>query len=417
MTFEPTIDSSYLEMDPCDVYQRDAWSGCVALGGVCISVVFSALCISCGIYIMLHRHAINEVALPPSWRNASFQAVSAVFSGVIVILPTNSSTKTEMLSLVMNLVVTMCTESTGFVHSVALKSALADESRLYCNTNLRLLTAARDNPWTNPNGTLLNAIMAISLIMSYVSSTLVFIPVQSVVVEDSLQQWWYTCTFALPVLSLGIALLLQCIIATAGICQTRVLTWSSSSLDTTAALLHDGQLTYHSGRCMHNVIDSISYTGPRPPAERQPSAWESHSSVKKIIIVLWCLVLGCAVWGGIVGIFWVKFITSAKGPGLYSWSIFPNDRTNTVEWITDVDPDRGFPAAAWAIIFFLFIAIQGGMTVGLHCSELIANVVRDEMVWRRATSETGTMPANNPLMTVLGSWPNVSLLVAKPVLR
>jgi hypothetical protein len=81
--------------------------------------------------------------------------------------------------------------------------------------------------WTNPNSTLLNMIMAISLIMSYVFSTLIFIPVQSVVVDDSLQQWWYTFTFALPVLSLGIALLLQCIIATARICQMRVLMWSS----------------------------------------------------------------------------------------------------------------------------------------------------------------------------------------------
>jgi hypothetical protein len=412
-----TIASSYLDMDSFDMYQRDAWSGLVALGGVCVSVVFSVICISFGIYFALRKHTIYEVALPPSWRNASFDAIPAVFSGVTVVLPTTDSTKTEILSLALNLVVTGCTESTGFVHSVALKSALAHEARLHCNTNLRLLTAARGNAWTNSNGTLSNAFMAILLIMSYVSSTLVFVPVQSVVTEDSLQQWWYTCTFALPLLTLGIALMLQVIIAMAGISQIRVLTWSSSPLDTTAALLHHGQLTRNPGRCMHNVVDSTSYIGPRPPSERQPSAWESHPSVKKVIIVLWCLVLGCGVWGGIVGIVWVEVITSALGPGLDSWSIFPNDRTNTVEWITDVDPVRGFPAAGWFIIFVLFIVIQGGITVGLHCSEVIANVVRDEMMWRRATSKIGTKPTKNPLLTILGSWPNVSLLIAKPVLR
>ncbi|KAG2351593.1 hypothetical protein BDR07DRAFT_1616840 [Suillus spraguei] len=37
-----------------------------------------------------------------------------------------------------------------FVHGIALRSALASESRLHFNTNLRLLSAARG--WYNPNG-------------------------------------------------------------------------------------------------------------------------------------------------------------------------------------------------------------------------------------------------------------------------
>ena len=315
----------------------------------------------------------------------------------------------------MNLAVTACTEAIGFVHSVTLRSALATESRLYSNTNLRLLTAARRNPWTNPNGTLFNGIMAVLLVMSYVSSTLVFIPFQSEVVEDSQHDWRFTCIFAPPVLILGIVIMLQAIIAMAGLYHMRVLTWSSSPLDTAAALLHDGKITRCPGRCMHNVVDSTLYLGPRPPSERQPSAWESHPRIKKIIIMLWCLVLGSAAWYCIVEIVWVK-VYRDLGPVVKSWSIFPNDKTQAIGWVDEVDPNHG-PAASWLFIFGIYIVIQGAVTLGLHCSEVIANVMRDEMIWHRATSEAGTKPITNPILAVFMSWPSVGLLIAKPVLR
>jgi hypothetical protein len=414
---ESTTPSTFLDMDPFDVYQRDAWSGLVALGGVCASMVFSIICISCGIYVAFHNGTIDDVALPPSWRHTSFHPSPTVYTGVIATLHTGSSVKTEFLSFSMNLAVTACTEAIGFMHSITLKSALSAESRLHSNTNLRLLTAARENPWTNPNGTLFNAIMAVLLIVSYVSSTLVFIPFQSDVVEDSLHDWWFTCIFAPPVLILGIVIMLQAIIAMAGLYHTRVLTWSSSPLDTASALLHDGKLTHCPGRCMHNVTDSTLYLGPRPPSERQPSAWESHPGIKKIIIMLWCLVLGSAAWFCIVAIIWEKELGKIYGPVVNSWSILPNDDTNGLLWSDVVDPNHGYSATSWLFMLGIFIVIQGGMTLGLHCSEVIANVARDEMIWRRATSEVGTKPITNPILAVFMNWPSVGLLIAKPVLR
>jgi hypothetical protein len=67
--------------------------------------------------------------------------------------------------------------------------------------------------------------------------------------------------------------------------------------------------------------------------------------------------------------------------------------------------------------FVVFIVIQGSLTVGLHCSEVVANVVRDEMILRRAATKTGTKPSMNLLLTILESWPNIGLLIPKPVLR
>jgi hypothetical protein len=415
--FQSTTCWSYLDMDPFDVYQRDARLGLVGIGGVCVSVLFSIICISAGIYLTLYRGGIIDVAFPPSARNTSVHPAHSVYTGFIAILHTTSSVGTEILSLSLNLAVTACTESIGFVHSVALKSALAAESRLHSNTNLRLLTAARGKPWTNPNGTVFNAIMAVLLIVSYSSSSLVFIPSQSFVVDNSLEQWWYTCIFAPPVLILGIAIMLQAIIAMSGLYHAKVLTWSSSPLDITAALLHDDKLIHVHGRCMHNVVDSTLYLGPQRPLECQPSAWEAHASIRKIIVLLWCLVLGGAVWYGIVEILWVKVFRVLNGSLGNSWSLFPNEHTNALSWFDYVDPDHSYPPVDWVIIFVLFIVIQGGMTLGLHCSEVIANVVRDEVIWRKATSEMGTKPTTNPILTVFTNWQSLGLLVTKPVLR
>ena len=113
-------------------------------------------------------------------------------------------------------------------------------------------------------------------------------------------------------------------------------------------------------------------------------------------------------------ILWLKWYGA---PAINSWSLFPNDHTITIVWFDVVDPDHGYSASSWLFMLFIFIVIQGSMTLGLHCSEVIANVLRDEVIWRRATSEMGTQPTTNPILAVFVNWPSVGLLVAKPVLR
>ena len=340
--------------------------------------------------------------------------MNEVYAGLVAILPGTTTTRTEILRFTLNLIVTLCTESIGFVHSVALKSALASEYRLSFNTNLRLFTAARANPWTNPNGTLFNALMAISLVVSYVSSSLVFLPFESEVSDDSSHEWISTCLSTPPVTALGVTLLLQAVIALAGIYNTEVPTWNSSALDTTAALLHNAQITHVPGRCMHNVIDSTSYYGPRPPSERQPSAWQSHPNVKTICILLWCLAGGYIILGGIAVGIWAAIFRDQGVPGLNSWSFLPSDGMTYVGYVITIDPTRGW---AWFPTFVVLAACQGSLTFGLHCSEVIVNVVRDEMAWRKATKTVGTTSTKNPVTTAFGNWPNIGLLVAKPVLR
>jgi hypothetical protein len=72
---------------------------------------------------------------------------------------------------------------------------------------------------------------------------------------------------------------------------------------------------------------------------------------------------------------------------------------------------------AWLSVFMVMITIQGSLTMGLHCAEVIMNLFRDETAWRKALGPTGANLSSNPISSVLRSWPNAGLLVVKPVLR
>ncbi|KZP12309.1 hypothetical protein FIBSPDRAFT_679307, partial [Athelia psychrophila] len=180
--------------------------------------------------------------------------------------------------------------------------------------------------------------------------------------------------------------------ATYSIRTVTVLTWSSSPFDTAVALLHNGLITRRTGRSMHTVIDTDDELAPA--RKHQPSAWQSHPVVWKVVICFWLLCFACAIWGG--------------------WVLIPNSKTVMFNIAYNVDPAGGMEI--WPTIFASFVAAQGALTFGLHCVELNVNIMRDESQWRRASTSSG-MAMSSPIMAVLGSWPNVSLLVAKPTLH
>jgi hypothetical protein len=405
-------------------YDQSRLSGRIAVGGVCFSILFSLSCIVAGIFISAHQIPVDQIILLPS----SLSHPPTIFVGLFVIFRRQSSTKRELLGLVLNIAVTICTESIGFVHSVALKSALANESRLRFNTNLRLLTAARTNNthgWLRSihfNGTSLNIVMAILLVLSYVCSSLVILPFQpepgyepsGVFVDPGNSSW----ILGAPLVILGIALLLQSIIALGGAYRTTILTWSSSPFDITTALIDHELLTRYPNRCMHSVRHYNTEDGPRKPCLRQHSAWEAHPSVRKIVILLWSLIPACAVWGGIAFVVAIKSgaLRNAEQQlqsTLGSWAFLPNAQTHELAFT--LGGDESF--FSWFGALATIATIQGVLTIGLHCSEVIVNVVRDETAWRKASSKTGLYPSSNPLASVLGNWPNVGLLMAKPILR
>ncbi|KAG1897749.1 uncharacterized protein F5891DRAFT_1241527 [Suillus fuscotomentosus] len=166
----------------------------------------------------------------------------------------------------------------------------------------------------------------------------------------------------------------------------KILTWSSSPFDLTAALVHHTQLTPAAFRCMRRVSDIDTYEGPAKPPETQPSAWHAHPSIRKIVIFLWVIVAACAGWAALV----INYITYG----------LPGGRL-----------------AVWILLFVNIVGVQGPLTLGLHCSELIVNVIRDERQWRCATSRQGLIVATNPLKPIFTHPLCLILFIAKPFLH
>ncbi|KAG2139314.1 hypothetical protein DEU56DRAFT_800661 [Suillus clintonianus] len=383
-------------------YDRSLTSRRYALAGVACSSIVSCCCIVAGAVI---------AAAP-----ASGGAVTLISAG-----PSGIALRKEMVVISLNLIVTLCTEATGFVHNISLRSVLASESRLNFNSNLRLLTAAHG--WSNPNGALLNGIMVVLLVISYSSASLVALPSYSILYDVLSGEAVNTVTatrvdiIGTPLLILGVALLLQVVITLTGMRAIKILTWSSSPFDLTAALIHHAQLTPVLFRCMRGVSDLDVDGGPARPSDTQPSAWHAHPSIRKVIISLWCLVVACAGWGVLILYIHDAYEGYTGQITWKSWSFFPDD-TNFLYSLRYQLAGAGGGLVEfefWILTYVNLAVIQGPLTLCLHCSELIANVIRDEGHWRCATGQGITLV--NPLKSVFANPLCLALFVAKPILH
>ncbi|KAG2148039.1 hypothetical protein DEU56DRAFT_909387 [Suillus clintonianus] len=392
-------DAKFTADTRTDLYDRSLTSRRYALVGVACSIIFSCSCIVAGI-VTLANHGVTGVAVYNMSPLDTNQEIAQL------------SMQGETVSLMLNLIVTLCTESIGFVHGISLRSALASESRLRFNTNLRLLTAAHG--WYNPNGALLNGVSAILLIISYSSASLVVCLDQRLPTSPTEFFAEGLAIAGLPLLILGIALLLQVVIALSGMRAAKILTWSSSPFDLTAALVHHTQLTPATFRCMRCVSDLDVDGGPAKPSDTQPSAWHAHPSVRKVVISLWGLVAACAGWAGVVMYIWHKYAVMRRPvyPEPPIWSFLPNGYPGTIMYAIP-----GASVQGWILVFVNMGIIQGPLTLGLHCSELIANVIRDERQWRCASLRKGLKMATNPLKSIFTHPICLLLFVVKPFLH
>ncbi|KAG1858952.1 hypothetical protein DFJ58DRAFT_913193 [Suillus subalutaceus] len=265
-------------------------------------------------------------------------------------------------------------------------------------------------------GALLNGVSAILLIISYSSASLI---VCFDVQTPSLTYEGGIAIGGLPLLVLGITLLLQVMIALSGMRAVKILTWSSSPFDLTAAVVHHTQLTPATLRCMRCVSDLDTDEGPAKPLKIQPSAWHAHPSIRKVVIFLWVIVAACTGWAALVMYIWAKCggtgYMSPNALTTQTWSFIPNFQNEEVNFISYVMPGVNFQV--WILVFVNMAVVQGPLTLGLHCSELIANAIRDERQWRCATSRKGLSTATNPVKTIFTHSICLILFVAKPFLH
>ncbi|KAG1756113.1 hypothetical protein EDB19DRAFT_1902286 [Suillus lakei] len=391
-----------------DFYDRSLTSRRYAFVGVACASIFSCSCIVAGIVIIANR-GVSGLAIANMVTIDDFNISDGSHK------VTQLNLQVEIMGLILNLIVTLCTESIGFVHDISLRSALVSESRLRFNTNLRLLTAARG--LHNPNGVLLNGIMAVLLIISYASTSLVVCVNVQIPTTSPWEPGEGLAITGLPLLILGIALLLQAMVALSGMRTVKIMTWSSSPFDLTAALVHHTQLTPVRFRCMRCVPDLDIDGGPAKPSETQPSAWHAHPSIRKIVISLWGIVTAYTGWAAVVMYIWDKY-TGARSMSaaltIQSWSFFPGEQSSSITYpITNVNVDL----RVWILVFANIAVVQGPLTLGLHCVELIANVIRDERQWRCATGMKGLRTTTNPLKSIFTNPLCLILFIAKPFLH
>ncbi|KAF7973494.1 hypothetical protein HWV62_14992 [Athelia sp. TMB] len=363
-------------------FDKGAVSRALAFLGLGISITFGVVCLAGGYYASSHaRHH-------PDPDPSTYQ-----FGWTM----DDHSMEREYIGLALNILVTICTEAIGFVHSVSLRTTLVEEKRLHFATNLRLLTAARGN---FGNGTIMNMIMAFLLVTSYASSSMI-IP-QSTWNEKAQQPTTQTALaiWPIPLIILGVVLLLQSIIAIAGILAipNGIHTWSRSQLDLTAAAIHHRVIYHRPGNCLRSVCDQHRPDGSPPihPASHQPSPWNSHPRVQKVIWFIWVLWPAYFISGAVI-IQLTRPAPSFKG---LSWSFPPSPHTSyTYSWYPTTSNSTGGVIVA----FIMVIIAQSPLTMVLHGCEIITSIVRDEKAWQQASS-SGALMSSSPVTIAKDYW-------------
>jgi hypothetical protein len=309
----------------------------------------------------------------------------------------------ELIVLAQNVVITICNESLGFIHSSSLRWALQSEGRLVFNSNVRLLSSARKH---GPNKWYSNILVMCGIIAAYASSALTFL-------EFSDGDDYAFQVNGPAFVTLGCGMAAQASIATwAMFGRSALPTWSSNFMDTAAACLSASRgLKHRLGRCMQGVHLALSPAEPSYPQRRQPSAYQAHKEIRQVLWLLWTFpLLGCI---------WAIALIFASGRAQQfvpcSWAFDRESCTPsaTLTW-ADVLDEGNLPSAVFAWVFFLICAIQATITLTLHCAELHVNCSRDEATWRKASSAKGLKRTSNALLSLLSSWQGVSLFCFKP---
>ncbi|KAK0117849.1 hypothetical protein ONS95_012170 [Cadophora gregata] len=246
--------------------------------GVVVSWVLSILCLGVGGYAI---------------------AVNGTRAGSTFLLNEWSSAQKVIIPLLLNIVVSFCTDCLGYVHSASLRWAMYREGRLAFNSNLRLLTGSKA---AGPNRWYSNLLGSAGLVLCYASTSQVFIAVTSwSFYGDETHYQYFTFVNGVALTCLGAGLLVQTIISTAClISQSKhILTWSSNPLNATLAYLHH-DLRRRDGRSLMPASDRNLPPTPRTPQEHQPSVARTESSVKKIEYLVWFLVVLAGAWACII---------------------------------------------------------------------------------------------------------------------
>ncbi|KAK1829269.1 hypothetical protein QBC39DRAFT_373927 [Podospora conica] len=330
-------------------------------------------------------------------------------------------------------VVSACLDS---IHSTTLRWALLREGRSYHNTNLRLLTASKRS---GPNGWPANLAATVGLVLAYAGTILMTFSVKVVALfklipkngkmtastdyNADLGPDRFGIDFnAWGMLGLGAGLLIQSSICTW--CMVRdtsergVGTWNSNPLATARACQRMGIF----GNSNAKPLTPDSDSGQPPFAEpraRQPSMRTLVPATRIITNWIWVVVTFYGIMALVVLILSIKDQETASVAAVQKmfkeapdfakvWAYFGQVRYVYAKAWVDNTEWRGLLIQCLAVAPFLF---------GLHLTELLGGLARDEAIWRAAgTAKRGASPETSLLLENVKSWPNMVVFVAKTLI-
>jgi hypothetical protein len=350
----------------------------------------------------------------------------------------------EALSFIVNIILTQCLEGLAYTHSISLRWALLKENRLVFNTNLRLITSSS---LSRPNSWYINATSAALLILCYAATSMLSVP--RVNIDDG--TYHETHVNLLALLALGLALLGQTVLAIWCYYSNlrNIPTWSSNPLNTTVIMLDQQMVRHREGRCIDSLqirdeSDKEQESAPKLPRPQQPSQLQLISTARHALIFIWILAGLSFIWflsivlvarGNMIGaINQFELLPNATWHFSLAWNPSSNPVMGSIgqtyyfnavffslDWALPVSPMPFVPAL---IVNLLFVcAIQGLQTCGLHLSELIINLSRDEEVWRALDAHGSSNAAKSnvlgkpPFLAALMSWKYITLVIFKSLLH
>lgn len=352
-----------------------------------------------------------------------------------------SWTAKEVIPLLLNVVVTLLEYAMGYIHTAALRWALAEQrdhqghSKLTFNSNLRLFTYPKHY---HSMGFGANMINGGFMALNYTAVSFFFaslpIPAACHAVNDlsiqynceKPQSYWCPSAFV----ALGVAFLGQAAITTWQLFSVSIPTWESDPIITAWACVAGQYIQRQNGRCMMSVNESSLPTQPFRAKEKQDTQYSAHKQVRRVVTFVWCVVLYCLAWFIILYVVIEKVIVppcQSQGFGCSAasgsdWSIIPD--TNGLTSLAQIDTvDFNEPGGSSAssqlmttgvaLTVIILMAFQAMLTMGLNCAELLVNVSRDEDAWREATRKKGHRHSN-AILDAVSSWKSMALFAAKP---
>lgn len=357
----------------------------------------------------------------------------------------------EFSILPVNVLLLLITECLGYIHATSLRWSLFDEGQLEFNTNMRLLSFSKR---FGPNNAFFSIVFFVCVALTYAAGNMLLVFNTSSFYEEFLNnggqndyqtEWNYyrdvvSLTKIIPII-LGVAIITMCAIDLWCLKRTRIPSWSSDPLTTVAVGLKGG-LVHRPDRALMSVRERDMPAQSNTPVTKQPSSRSISKTVTRITILNIVALIALIIWSAVITA--VAYRNKVyQGQNGSSWAFIP---TTTgafayINGLTGSNLQNSKSATITVFLFFfasnglgdltavsegrmigvllLYLAIQTVVTISMHCAELQVQLARDEYVWRKLQSISGSRPPStyNSVMQPIETWQGAGLLVFKVLIH